>query len=132
MKRVFLFLATNFAILMVLSVSLRLLGVDSLLDKQSIALNINFLLVLAAVFGMGARSFLWPYRSGQAKRLAGARVIDKSANQNEAWLLDSVYRQAGTAAIGRPEVAIYAAPDPNAFATGMKKNNEPTWRAARK
>lgn len=123
MKRVFLFLATNFAILIVLSISLRLLGVESILDEQGIALDVTSLLVFAAVFGMGGSFISLAISKWTAKRLTGARVIDKPANQDEAWLLDTVHRQARTAGIGRPEVAIYPAPDPNAFATGMKRNN---------
>jgi len=123
MKRVFLFLATNFAILIVLSISLRLLGVDSLLDQQGMSLNLNSLLVFAAVFGMGGSFISLAISKWTAKRLTGARVIQEPAHGDEAWLVETVRRHARVAGIGMPEVAVYQAPDPNAFATGMRRDN---------
>jgi len=123
MKRVFLFLATNLAIIAVLSVTLRVLGVESILDEQGVNLDINALLVFSAVFGFGGAFVSLAISKWTAKRFTGARVITQPANNTERWLLATVERQAREAGIGMPEVAIYEAPDVNAFATGMSRNN---------
>jgi heat shock protein HtpX len=123
MKRIFLFLATNLAIIAVLSVTLRLLGFERILDEQGVDLNLNALLVFAAVFGFGGSLISLAISKWTAKRLTGARVITQPRDQTEAWLVDTVRRQAGLAGIGMPEVAIYDAPEVNAFATGMNRNN---------
>jgi heat shock protein HtpX len=120
MKRVFLFVATNFAILIVLSVTLRLLGVEPYLNQYG--LNYQSLLIFALVFGMGGSFISLALSKWTARRFTGARVIEQPGNQTEAWLVNTVQRQASTAGIGMPEVAIYDAPDVNAFATGMNKN----------
>ncbi len=123
MKRVALFLATNLAIIVVLSITLRLLGVERILDEQGVALDLNALLVFAAVFGFGGSFISLALSKWTAKRLTGAHVITQPRNQTEAWLVETVRRQAGHAGIGMPEVAIYDSPDVNAFATGMRRNN---------
>ena len=119
MKRIFLFLATNFAILtvlgIVLSILMPLLGIDS----QSNA----GLLLLSAVFGMGGSFISLAISKWIAKRSVGARVIEQPANQQEAWLVDTVKQQAAHAGIGMPEVAVWDSPEVNAFATGMNKNS---------
>lgn len=119
MKRVFLFLATNFAILIVLGVVLSLvlpaLGIDSQSNSG--------LLVISAVFGMGGSFISLAMSKWIAKRSVGAVVIEQPQGQEEAWLVDTVKRQAEQAGIGMPEVAIYNSPEINAFATGMNKNN---------
>ena len=119
MKRVFLFLATNFAILIVLGVALSivmpLLGIDS----QSNA----GLLLFCAVFGMGGSFVSLAMSKWIAKRSVGAVVIEQPANQQEAWLIDIVKFQASQAGIGMPEVAVWDSPEINAFATGMNRNN---------
>src|SRR3990172_2303390 len=122
MKRIFLFLATNLAIVFVLSISLRLLGVERILDEQDIGLNMNALLIFAAVFGMGGAFISLAISKWTAKRFTGARVIEQPSNEAETWLVETVKRQARSAGIGMPEVAIYDSPDVNAFATGMRKN----------
>lgn len=122
MKRVLLFLATNMAIMIVLSISLRLLGVDSILDQQGSGLNYNSLLIFAAVFGMGGSFISLLMSKWVAKRSTGARVIEQPANATEKWLVDTVRRQAEKAGIGMPEVAIFDSPAPNAFATGASRN----------
>ncbi len=121
MKRIFLFLVTNLAIVLVLSITLKLLGIDSYL--QGSGLNYQSLLVFAAVFGMGGAFISLAISKWSAKRMTGARVIESPSNQTERWLVEVVKRQAQQAGIGMPEVAIYDAPDINAFATGMNKNN---------
>ena len=123
MKRIFLFLATNLAILVVLSITLRLLGVESLLDEQGVGLDYRSLLIFAAVFGIGGSFISLAMSKWTAKRFTGARVIERPANETERWLLDTVRRLARQAGIGMPEVAVYEAPDMNAFATGMRRDN---------
>ncbi len=122
MKRIFLFLATNIAILIVLSVTLRLLGVDRLLDESGSGLNYNALLIFAAVIGFGGSFISLAISKWMAKRMTGAEVIKQPRNSTESWLIDTVRRHARAAGIGMPEVAIYDAPDINAFATGMNRN----------
>ena len=123
MKRIFLFLATNLAIVVVLSITLRLLGFERILDEQGAGLDINSLLLFAAVFGFGGSLMSLAMSKWTAKRFTGAQVIEMPRNAQEHWLLTTVQRQAKKAGIGMPEVAIYHAPDVNAFATGMSKND---------
>lgn len=123
MKRVFLFLATNLAIIVVLSITLRLLGFERILDEQGAGLNMNSLLLFAAVFGFGGSLMSLAMSKWTAKRFTGAQVIEMPRNAQEHWLVTTVQRQAQQAGIGMPEVAIYHAPDVNAFATGMSKND---------
>ena len=107
MKRIFLFLATNLAIIVVLSISLRLLGVESILDEQGVDLNLNSLLIFAAVFGFGGAFISLDISTWMAKRTTGATVIEQPANESERWLVETVKRQAERAGIGMPEVAIF-------------------------
>jgi len=123
MKRIFLFLATNLAIVIVLSITLRLLGFERILDEQGAGLNMNSLLLFAAVFGFGGSLMSLAMSKWTAKRFTGAQVIEMPRNAREHWLVTTVQRQAQQAGIGMPEVAIYSAPDVNAFATGMSKND---------
>jgi len=122
MKRIFLFRATNVAVLVVLSVTLRLLGVDSLLEESGTGLNITALLIFASVLGFGGSFISLAISKWMAKRATGAVVIENPSNETERWLVDTVRRQARQAGIGMPEVAIYESEDINAFATGMNKN----------
>lgn len=122
MKRVLLFLATNIAILLVLSVSLQLLGVDSMLE-QSGGINMTALLIMAAVLGMGGSFISLLLSKWMAKMSTGAQVIEKPRNATEQWLVETVRQQAKRAGIGMPDVAIYEAPDMNAFATGFNRNH---------
>lgn len=123
MKRIFLYLATNLAIVLVLGITLRLLGFERILDEQGVGLDINSLLMFAAVFGFGGSFISLAISKWMAKRATGARVIETPGNATEQWLVSTVRRQAEAAGIGMPEVAIYNAPDVNAFATGMSRNN---------
>lgn len=123
MKRIALFLVTNLAIVLVLGISLRLLGVESILDQQGVGLDLNSLLVFSAVFGFGGSLISLMISKWTAKRFTGAQVIETPGNRTEQWLVETVNRQAREAGIGMPEVAIYHAPDANAFATGMSRNN---------
>ena len=120
-KRIALFLITNLAIVFVLSIVLNLLGVGPMLTRQG--LDLTSLVIFAAVFGFGGSLISLAISKWTAKRLTGARVITAPANELENWLVEVVRRQALKAGIGMPEVAIYEAPDVNAFATGMRRNS---------
>jgi len=120
MKRVVLFLATNLAILLVLSVSMRVLGVEPWLNQQG--LNLGALLVFAAVMGFGGSLISLAVSKWMAKKTMGVRMIEAPSNAIEAWVVDTVHKYARRAGIGMPEVGLYEAPDANAFATGMSRN----------
>ncbi|MGB0956596.1 MAG: protease HtpX [Panacagrimonas sp.] len=115
-----LFLGTNLAVMLVLSIVASLLGVDRYLTQNG--LNLGMLLAFSAVFGFGGAFISLLMSKWMAKRATGARVIEKPQNSAEMWLLNTVERQARAAGIGMPEVAIFDAPEPNAFATGANKN----------
>jgi heat shock protein HtpX len=121
-KRVALFLATNLAVILVLSIVLRLLGVDSILDERNVGINYQSLLILSLVIGFGGSFISLAISKWMAKRSTGARVITQPSNAAESWLLNTVERQARQAGIEMPEVAIYDAPEMNAFATGARRN----------
>jgi heat shock protein HtpX len=123
MKRIFLFVATNIAVLLVLSVSLRLLGLEGYLYQQGVNINYTALLLFAAVFGFGGSLISLAMSKWTAKRFTGARVIEQPQDATETWLLDTVRHHAQQAGIAMPEVAVYDAPDMNAFATGARRNN---------
>jgi len=123
MPRILLYLATNVVVIAVLSITMRLLGFESLLDQHGIDLDLNALLVYAAVIGFSGSFISLAISKWTAKRMTGAQVIENPSNETERWLVNTVQRQAEQAGIGMPEVAIYDAPEPNAFATGMNKNN---------
>ena len=122
MQRIFLFLATNIAVLVVFGFVLRLFGVNSLLDAQGVNLDYNALLIYAAALGFSGALVSLALSKWTAKRLTGARVIENARTDEERWLVDTVARQAKQAGIGIPEVAVYDAPDMNAFATGARRN----------
>lgn len=123
MKRIALFILTNLAILVVLSVVLSLLGIDSLLAENGVDLNLQALLVFSAVVGMTGSFISLAMSKWSAKRMTGAEVISQPKNKMQRWLLDTVEKQASQAGIKMPEVAIYNSPDVNAFATGMSRNS---------
>lgn len=122
LKRAALFIATNLAVIFVLSIVLRLLGVDRILDESGSAINYEALLVLSLVIGFGGSFISLAMSKFMAKRSTRAQVITQPRNETEAWLLNVVERQARQAGIDMPEVAIYDAPDMNAFATGARRN----------
>ncbi|MCP5425984.1 MAG: protease HtpX [Gammaproteobacteria bacterium] len=121
MKRIGLFLLTNLAILVVLSVVINVLGVGQFISGSG--LNATSLLIFAAIFGMGGAFISLLMSKWIAKRSTGAQVIEQPRNQTERWLIDTVRAQAERAGIGMPEVAIFNSPSPNAFATGANRNN---------
>ncbi len=122
MKRIFLFVITNLAILLMLSITLRLLGVDRILNEQG-GIDFNSLLIMAAVIGFGGSFISLAMSKWSAKKMTGAVVIEQPSDPTERWLVETVRRHAERAGIGMPEVAIYDAPDLNAFATGMDRDN---------
>ena len=122
-KRVALFIITNLAIVFILSIVLSFFGVGQILDQQGVALDLRSLVIFAAVFGFGGSLISLAISKWTAKRLTGARVITSPSSDVEMWLVETVRRQAEQAGIGMPEVAIYDAPDANAFATGMRRNS---------
>ncbi len=121
MKRIFLFVATNLAIVAVLSITMRLLGVEPYLQQNG--LNLQSLLIFSAVFGFAGSLISLAISKWTAKRITGAQVITSPANSTERWLVETVHRQAKQAGIGMPEVAVYDSADINAFATGANRNN---------
>jgi heat shock protein HtpX len=123
MKRVVLFLITNIAILLVLGITLRLLGVENLLDEQGVDLDMRSLLIFAAIFGMGGSFISLAISKWTAKRLTGAQVIEQPRNDAETWLMQTVQRHAQAAGIGMPEVAVFDSAQPNAFATGARRDH---------
>ncbi len=123
MKRIMLFLLTNIAIMVVLSITLRLLGVDSVLAENGSDLNVQALVILSGVIGFGGSFISLLISKWMAKRMTGAVVITQPSNNMESWLLDTVEKQAKIVGIKMPEVAIFPSADMNAFATGANKNN---------
>jgi heat shock protein HtpX len=120
MKRVSLFLVTNIAVLVVLSIAARLLGVDRFLGEQG--LNLGQLLAFCAVFGMGGSLISLLLSKWMALRATGASVIEQPRGDAEAWLLQTVSHQAQAAGIAMPQVAVFPSDSPNAFATGARRD----------
>jgi heat shock protein HtpX len=120
MKRVLLFLATNLAILVVLSIVAQILGIDRYLAANGG--NLGGLLVFAALFGFGGAFISLAISKWMAKRSMGVRVIEQPQTAAEQWLVSTVRRQAQAAGIGMPEVGIFDSPEPNAFATGARRD----------
>jgi heat shock protein HtpX len=120
MKRVLLFLGTNLAILVVLSVVVQVLGLDQALHARGG--NLGGLLAFAAVFGFGGAFISLAISKWMAKRTMGVHVIDQPRTATEQWLVATVQKQARAAGIGMPEVGIFESPEPNAFATGARRD----------
>ena len=114
LKRYALLIATNFAVLALVSIVMAVLGINPSTYAG--------LLVFAALFGFGGAFFTLAISKWSAKRFTGAQVITEPRNEAERWLLTTVQRQAQMAGIGMPEVAIYDAPEINAFATGARRD----------
>tara|TARA_R110002124_G_scaffold99535_2_gene245658 strand:- start:14531 stop:15535 length:1005 start_codon:yes stop_codon:yes gene_type:complete len=122
MLRILLFLGTNLAIVALISLTFRLLGLDGLLQANGVDLNINALIVYSAVIGFSGALISLFLSKTMAKAGMGVKVITRPANPTEQWLVDTVARQAKQAGIGMPEVGIFDHASPNAFATGWNKN----------
>lgn len=121
--RIGLFLLANFGVLAVLSVSMRLLGVDAWLASQGGAFQLNGLLLMAVLIGFGGSFISLAMSKSMTKRAMGVRIIETPRTQTEQWLHAVVTRQASQAGIGMPEVGIFESPQMNAFATGMNRND---------
>jgi heat shock protein HtpX len=121
MKRVFLFIVTNLAIVFVLNIVLHLLGVDRI-ETASGGLDINSLLIFSAVFGFGGALISLAISKWSAKRMMGVEVIQQPSTPREIWLVNTVQRLAQQAGIGMPEVGIFDSPEMNAFATGARRD----------
>jgi heat shock protein HtpX len=121
MKRIVLFLATNLAIVLMLSVTMRLLGVEPYLNANG--LNLTSLLIFAALMGFGGSIISLAISKWMAKKTMGVQIIEAPSDSTELWLVATIQQYAETAGIKMPEVGIFDSPEVNAFATGMSKNN---------
>ena len=122
MLRILLFLATNIAVMVVLTIAVKVLGLEEALAAQGSGIDLSALLVMAGIIGMGGSLISLLISKWSAKRLMSLHVIKQPANTREAWLLDTVAKLARDAGIGMPEVAIFDSPAPNAFATGASRD----------
>lgn len=122
-SRIGLFLAANFGVLAVFSISSRVLGLDRWLAEQGMAGQMNGIFIMALLFGFGGSFISLAMSKSMAKRSMRVKVIESPTNKHEQWLLETVRRQAKQAGIGMPEVGIFESPQPNAFATGMKRDD---------
>jgi len=122
MMRILLFLATNAAILVLISIVFQVFGIEGILAENGVDLNLEALLILSAVIGFGGAFISLAISKWMAKRSMGVQVISQPRNASEQWLLDTVSRQAQEAGISMPEVGVFQSPQPNAFATGMRRN----------
>jgi heat shock protein HtpX len=120
MKRIFLFVLTNLAVMLVLTVVLRVTGLDVWIARQGGSMG--GLLVWAAFFGFGGSLISLAMSKWMAKRMMGVRVIDQPANATEQWLVSTVKAHAERAGIGMPQVGVFDSPQPNAFATGARRD----------
>ena len=122
MKTALLFVATNVAVLAMLTLAMKVLGIEPYMAAQGVDLNLGGLLIFAAIFGSLGSFMSLMMSKWTAKRMMGLTVIDTPRDATEAWLVDTVRRQSERAGIGMPEVALFDSPQPNAFATGANRN----------
>lgn len=123
MKRILLFLATNAAVLVLISIVFKLLGLEGVLQSNGVDLNLGALLVMSAIIGFSGSLISLFISKWMAKSSMGVQVIEHPSSTIENWLLETVRQQSQKAGIGMPEVGIFESPDPNAFATGWNRNN---------
>ena len=123
MKRILLFLATNIAVLLVISIVFKLLGFEGLLQSNGVDLNLSAVLVWATLIGFSGSIISLLMSKGMAKRSMGVQIIDSPTTPFEQWLMTTVARQSQAAGIKMPEVGIFDSPDPNPFATGWNRND---------
>lgn len=121
--RILLFLATNIAVIAVISIISKVFGLEPLLAANGVDLNLTSLAIFCALFGFGGSFISLALSKWMAKRGTGAQVIENPTHPTERWLVDTVRSQAERAGIAMPEVAIFPSDAPNAFATGPSKNN---------
>ena len=123
MTRLFLFIATNIAVIALISITFQILGIEGLLAANGVDLNLYALLVMSAVIGFGGSFISLAISKWMAKRSMGIQIIESPVHPQESWLVDTVAKQAENAGIGMPEVGIFQSNTVNAFATGMSRNN---------
>ncbi|MEY6433104.1 protease HtpX [Thioalkalicoccus limnaeus] len=123
MKRILLFVATNFAVLLVITIIFRLFGFEGLLQDSGVDLNLTAVLIFAALVGFSGALISLFLSKTMAKRSMGVQIISQPTTQFERWMMDTVARQARDAGIQMPEVGVFDSPDPNAFATGWNRND---------
>ena len=121
--RILLFLATNLAVLLLVSVIFNLLGLEGILASNGVDLNLTNLLVFCALFGMSGSFISLLISKFMAKRGTGTQIIENPRNRDEQWLVDTVRSLADEAGIGMPEVGVFPSESANAFATGWNRNN---------
>ncbi|MGB1141372.1 MAG: protease HtpX, partial [Halioglobus sp.] len=121
--RILLFLATNMAVLVLVSIIFNLFGLEGILAQNGVDLNLGSLLIFCGVFGMGGAMISLFLSKWMAKRGAGVYIIEQPRNQTEQWLLKTVEELAQEAGIGMPEVGIFPSQASNAFATGWNRND---------
>ncbi len=122
MNRIFLFLATNMAVMALIGIVFQLFGIQGLLAQNGVDLNLTAVMIMSMVVGFSGSVISLFMSKSMAKRSMGVHVIEQPANNAERWLMETVYRQADQVGIGRPEVGIFDSPQPNAFATGANRN----------
>jgi heat shock protein HtpX len=122
MMRILLFIATNVAVLVLLSITFSVFGLESYLSSNGVDLNLTSLLMFSAAFGMGGSLISLALSKWIAKRSTGAKVIEAPGSDTERWLLDTVSELSRDAGIAMPEVAVFPSPQPNAFATGASRD----------
>lgn len=123
MMRILLFLATNAAVLLLISIVFNVLGIEGILQQNGTDINLTALLLMSTIIGFSGSFISLAMSKWMAKQSMGVRVLERAGNSTEQWLLDIVARQAKSAGIGMPEVGVFDSPQPNAFATGMNRNN---------
>ncbi len=123
MTRLFLFLATNIAVVALISITFQILGIEGLLTQNGVDLNMSALLVMSAVIGFGGSFISLAISKWSAKRTMGVQVINSPSHPQEKWLVDTIAHQSEQAGISSPEVGIFQSDAVNAFATGMNRNN---------
>lgn len=122
MSRIMLFLATNLAVMALVSVVFQIFGIQGMLAANGVDLNLQAVMVMSLVVGFSGSIISLFMSKSMAKRSMGVQIIEQPSNNAERWLLETVYRQADRAGIGRPEVGIFDSAQPNAFATGANRN----------
>ncbi len=122
MSRIFLFLATNMAVMALVGIVFQLLGLQGMLAANGVDLNLTAVMVMSLVVGFSGSVISLFISKSMAKRSMGVQIIEQPTNNAERWLVETVYRQAEQAGIGHPEVGIFDSPQPNAFATGANRN----------
>ena len=122
MSRILLFLATNMAVMVLISIVFQIFGIQGMLASNGVDLNLQAVMLMSLVVGFSGSIISLFMSKKMAKRSMGVHIIEQASNNTERWLLKTVYQQADNAGIGRPEVGIFDSPDANAFATGANRN----------